>query len=297
MKRSVEIVTIVMDGTSLAQRIRQHIAKDVAESKTTPRLRIIRVGDDAASARYVRLKCRSAQQVGIVADEHWLPGNIGTEQVAAAIRWANEDASIDGVMVQLPLPPTLDLPAILREIDPTKDVDGLTSANLGALVCRQPAWIPPTASGIMQLLHHYEVGLAGRRAVILGLDPVVTAALAALWLEAGAIVSWSKDLPSPADPAPINDADVVLVALDRPQAMGAAWIKSGAAVIDTGNHRLDDGQWVGDVRWDEVSTVAKAMTPVPGGVGPMTVAALLQNTWASHQRRRNGGIDDVGTPS
>ncbi len=271
-----------MDGKAVATRLRQELSDQLASLATSPRLVLIGVGDDADSKRYVRQKRKMAQQVGISSEERWLPKGEVSDNVEAAVLEACKDPCVDGVLVQLPLPAHLDSRAVLDCITPEKDVDGLTSISLAGLAMGQFCYLPAAVAGIAHLLAHYGISARGKRAVVLGMDRFLSWPMA-IWLGLqGALVSLLPDAVSESKEV-CREADIIVVALGRPEVVGARWVKPGSVVIDTGQHRRG-GELVGDVRLEEVMGQAAWITPVPGGVGPMIVAGLLKNTWAAHQR-------------
>lgn len=280
-------MTMVMDGKLVANRVLDEVRSQVeaaaAEGRRPPRLVVVRVGDDPASEVYVRGKRRSARRVGITAEERWLPATASQAEVERQVAGLAADREVDGILVQLPLPGGLDPEAVLAQIPAEKDVDGLTEPNLGALVAGRPRFAPCTPRGVMRLLEHYQVPLAGRRAVVVGRSRLVGLPTALLLNQANASVTVvHRSTPEPW--AVAREADVLVVAAGHAGLVDETWVKPGAAVVDVGIHRLPAGL-VGDVRFDAVSERAGLITPVPGGVGPLTVAMLLDNTVLAHRRR------------
>jgi methylenetetrahydrofolate dehydrogenase (NADP+)/methenyltetrahydrofolate cyclohydrolase len=284
-----------IDGRALATIVRGEVAQKVArlaDKDVVPGLVVILAGDDPASQVYVRSKERMASKVGISARTIRLPSDVDEGTLRAHITSLNEDPSVDGILVQLPLPAHLggDLEAeILDGIHPEKDVDGLHPLNLGRLLAGQNGFVACTPSGCMRMLSSANVECAGKRAVVIGRSTIVGKPIAQLLLQANATVtmchSRTVDLP-----ARVREADIVIAAVGRPEFVKRDWIKPGAAVIDVGINRLADGRLVGDVAFNEVMEVAGCVSPVPGGVGPMTIAYLLHNVTLSAERRaaRNG---------
>jgi len=269
----------VLDGKAIAQQVRAESAAQVRALKErgiTPGLAVVLVGDDPGSQIYVRNKTRACQEVGITALDHRLPASTTKEELLALIGRLNRDPQIHGVLVQLPLPPGLDAGPILATLDPAKDVDGLLSENVGALWLGRPRFVPCTPLGIMRLLKEAGTPVAGAQAVVIGRSNLVGRPVAGLLLAADATVtvchSRTRDLP-----AVVGRADIVVAAIGRPEAIRGEWIKPGATVIDVGINRLADGKIVGDVEFAAARSRAAAITPVPGGVGPMTIAMLLHN--------------------
>jgi methylenetetrahydrofolate dehydrogenase (NADP+)/methenyltetrahydrofolate cyclohydrolase len=277
----------LIDGRVVAGTMRAELAVRIATLAFRPRLAVVLVGDDPASAVYVRNKDRAAQSVGIEARTIRLPAATGQAELMAVVAGLNADPGIDGILVQLPLPSGLDTQAVIQSIDPAKDVDGLTPANAGLLALGQPALVACTPLGVMKLLAHAGVALRGARAVVLGRSVLVGKPVAALLTAADATVtiahSRTRDLE-----AECRRADVLVAAVGRPEMVRGSWIAEGCVVIDVGINRLADGRLVGDVAFDECAARARAITPVPGGVGPMTIACLLENTLTASTTRRSG---------
>jgi methylenetetrahydrofolate dehydrogenase (NADP+)/methenyltetrahydrofolate cyclohydrolase len=235
------------------------------------------VGDDPASQVYVRNKTRACEETGIRSEQHHLPADAPEKALQKRIRALNVDPAVHGILVQLPLPKQIDAERVLAAVSPAKDVDGFHAQNLGALVQGRPGFVPGTPAGILRLLEHARVPLAGSRAVIVGRSTIVGKPLALLLLQKDATVtichSKTKDLA-----ATTRQADILVVAVGRARLVTADMVKPGACVIDVGVNRLADNKIAGDVDFGAVKEVAGAITPVPGGVGPMTVAMLLVNT-------------------
>lgn len=284
----------IIDGRALARTLRAQIARDataLAARGVTPGLRVVLAGDDPASAIYVRLKARMAAKVGIDAETLRLPATVTAAELLAVITRLNGDPAVHGILVQLPLPPSIsaaEAATILQAVDPRKDVDGLHPQNLGALLAGTPSFVACTPSGVMRMLRAADVPLAGKRAVVLGRSTIVGKPMSQLLLAADATVttchSRTRDTA-----AIVREADVVIAAVGRPGLVRGDWIKPGAAVIDVGVNRLPDGSLCGDVAFDEVREVAGHLSPVPGGVGPMTVASLLQNVCRAAEQRLGEG--------
>ena len=267
----------IIDGKAVAQRVRARVAEEVAGLGRKPGLATILVGDDPASAVYVRMKREDSAEVGIESFHHEPGGDVSAGELAALIQSLNADDRIHGILLQLPLPAALDQDDFISLIDPGKDVDGLTTANAGLLMHARPeALVPCTPAGVMELLADAGVDLSGARAVVLGRSILVGKPLAQLLLAANATVtqchSRTRDLP-----AVCREADVLIAAVGSARLVTADMVREGAVVIDVGTNRTDDGL-VGDVDFDAVKERAGAITPVPGGVGPMTRAMLLVNT-------------------
>jgi methylenetetrahydrofolate dehydrogenase (NADP+)/methenyltetrahydrofolate cyclohydrolase len=245
---------------------------------------VVLVGDDPASVVYTRNKEKQAREVGIRGDLIRLPASTTEEELLAVIARLSADDAVDGILVQLPLPPQIDEHAVLDAIDPRKDVDGFHPMNVGLLSSGRPALVPCTPSGCMRLLRDAGVDLAGKRAVVVGRSNIVGKPMAALLLAANATVtmahSRTRDLA-----AVCREADVLVVAVGRAELVRGDWVKPGAVVIDVGMNRREDGTLVGDVAYAEAAERASWITPVPGGVGPMTIACLLANTVRAAEAR------------
>ncbi len=279
------MTAMIIDGRAVAAGLRTALGERIATLDFRPGLAVVLVGDDPASAVYVRNKDRAAQAVGIAARTIRLPADTSQADLLKVVEALNVDPEIDGILVQLPLPKGLDSAAIILAIDPAKDVDGLTPTNAGLLVAGQAALVPCTPLGVMKLLGHAGISLSGARAVVLGRSVLVGKPVAALLLAADATVTIAHSRTRNLE-AECRRADVLVAAVGRPEMVRADWIAPGAVVIDVGINRLADGRLVGDVAFDECAKIARAITPVPGGVGPMTIACLLENTLTAALRRR-----------
>ena len=279
----------IIDGKAIAAEIRGEIKvvidQRLSSGKSKPGLATVLVGENPASQVYVRNKHKACAEVGIVSFPNELPADATQEEVESLVRELNQNPAINGILVQLPLPKHLDEEKILASIDLTKDVDGFHPVNIGRLAQkgREPMFTPCTPTGCMVLLEKAGAKIAGSNAVVLGRSNIVGMPLALLMLKANATVtlahSHTKNLPELC-----READILLVAIGQPEFVKKDWVKDGAIVIDVGINQVDDPtakrgyRLVGDVAFDEVSEVAAAITPVPGGVGPMTIAILLRNT-------------------
>lgn len=276
----------ILDGRLIAQAVRAEVAAAARGLAQPPGLAVVLVGEDPASQIYVKSKTRACHEVGIATFDHRLPATTSAEQLIALLKQLNEDPRVHGVLVQLPLPAGLDATTILAALDPRKDVDGLLAENVGQLWLGRPRFVPCTPLGVMRLLKESGAKLAGAKAVVVGRSNLVGRPLAGLLLSANATVtichSQTRDLPEQ-----VRAADIVIAALGRPQAIPGDWIKPGAVVIDVGINRLADGRVVGDVDFASASQNAAALTPVPGGVGPLTIAMLLANTVLAAQLTSN----------
>lgn len=276
----------MLNGREVAASVKQEVAAAVGKLDYRPGLATILVGDDPASHTYVRGKRRDAEEVGINSIHHELPASVAQADLTSLVEQLNADDSVDGILVQLPLPGDLDGEGTVESIDPAKDVDGLHPFNLGKLMLGQPGLRPCTPSGVMRILDHYEIETAGTRAVIVGRSFLVGRPLAMILSEKGADSTVSVAHSRTSDLAAVTrEADIVIAAAGSPGLIGASHVRPGATVIDVGVNRTDDGL-VGDVDFDAVAEVAGAITPVPGGVGPMTRAMLLSNTLRAAESHR-----------
>ncbi len=282
----------LIDGAGIAARLRERLGQSVAHTRAdhgfVPGLSVIIVGEDPASQVYVRNKVKHAVEAGFNSREHRLPAETSERSIIALIEALNADDAVDGILVQLPLPQGLDPARILAAIDPSKDVDGLHVVNAGKLMSGRDGLVPCTPLGCMLLLRQSLGELAGRTAVVLGRSALVGKPMAMLLLAADCTVtiahSRTQDVPRLC-----RSADILVAAIGRPAMVRGDWIRQGATVIDVGinrAHRGDKSTLVGDVDFEEASRVAGAITPVPGGVGPMTVACLLANTLKAAYARR-----------
>ena len=277
----------LIDGTAIAASFRAKAAESAARCLAAgrrPGLAVILVGDSAASRVYVRNKIKTCEQAGFHSVSDEFPGDLPERQLLARIAELNADPAIDGILVQLPLPAHIDSRKVIEAIDPAKDVDGLTLVNAGALMAGAPRLVPCTPLGVMKLLEHTGVALRGAQAVIVGASNLVGKPQLHLLLQAGATVticnSKTRDLSAHA-----RGADVLVVAVGRAAMITGDMIKPGAVVIDVGINRLETGKLSGDVEFSSARQVAGWITPVPGGVGPMTIAMLLENTVAIARKR------------
>jgi methylenetetrahydrofolate dehydrogenase (NADP+)/methenyltetrahydrofolate cyclohydrolase len=264
-----------MDGKALAERVRKEVAGEVAALGRPVGLATVLVGDDPASAVYVRSKQKACREVGIEPFDHNLSPDTSQEDLLALVEQLNEDDAVTGILVQLPLPEQIDEDHIIRSINPIKDVDGFHPFNAGHLFQGSPTFVAATPAGIMEILREYQIELKGARAVVIGRSNIVGKPMALLLLAEHATVtichSRTQDLS-----AVVREADVIVAAAGHPQTVTADMVREGATVVDVGINRTDDGL-VGDVAQD-VREKAGLLTPVPGGVGPMTIASLLRNT-------------------
>ena len=276
----------IIDGNALAKKIRLEIASRTAalvKKGIKPGLAVLLVGDDPASQVYVRNKVKACEEAGMHSLLERLPADLTEDALLKRIHELNLDSSIHGILVQLPLPKHLNSHIVIESIAPEKDVDGFHVANAGALMIGAPIFRPCTPYGCMKMLESIDYPIRGARAVIVGASNIVGKPMAMLLLQAGATVticnSKTKDLS-----AHTKEADILVVATGRPKMITAEMVKPGAVVIDVGINRMDDGKLCGDVDFESVKTVASAITPVPGGVGPMTITMLLLNTLEAAER-------------
>jgi methylenetetrahydrofolate dehydrogenase (NADP+)/methenyltetrahydrofolate cyclohydrolase len=264
-----------MDGKALAEKVRAEVAEEIAGMDRPVGLATVLVGEDPASAIYVRNKQKACREVGIEPIDHQLSADTSENDLVALVEQLNADDAVTGILVQLPLPAQIDEDRIIRSISPIKDVDGFHPFSAGHLFQGTPTFVAATPAGIMEILRTYEVGLVSARAVVIGRSNIVGKPMAILLLAEHATVtichSRTRDLP-----AVVREADVVVAAVGRPSTVTADMIRAGATVVDVGINRTEDGL-VGDVAAD-VGDKAGLLTPVPGGVGPMTIASLLRNT-------------------
>ena len=287
----------IINGNAIAKQVRAEVAEGVAALKAStgvqPGLAVALVGDDPASAVYVRNKGRAAEEAGIYAETYRLPQETGQDEVVTLVRQLNGDDRFHGILVQLPLPPQVDEEAVLHIIDPGKDVDGLHPFNLGRLAAGSPAFVPCTPAGVQEMLVRTGHDPAGKHVVVCGRSNIVGKPVSLLLLQkaAGANATVTVCHTGTRDLRAITrQGDILIAAAGRPEFITADMVKEGAVVIDVGINRVDDAtrergyRLTGDVDFEPVSAVASAITPVPGGVGPMTIAMLLRNTLQSAQR-------------
>lgn len=278
----------LIDGKAIAQKVRAEVLVDARAFEDTygrkPGLHVVLVGDDPASAVYVRNKEIAAKTANIAGAVHRMPGDASEAAVLGRVRELNQQADVDGILVQFPVPAQVSQAAILRTIDPDKDVDGLHASNVGRLWSGQPGLVACTPSGCMRLLEESGVEIAGKRAIVVGRSNLVGKPAAALLLERNATVtlahSRTVDLAERC-----READIVIAAVGRPKMIDGSQLKPGAVVIDVGMNRDEDGKLCGDVDFASALSVVSKITPVPGGVGPMTIAMLLKNTLQAARAR------------
>jgi methylenetetrahydrofolate dehydrogenase (NADP+)/methenyltetrahydrofolate cyclohydrolase len=277
---------VILDGTACASDLLRDVASRVGrcrERGVAPGLGVVLVGDDPASAVYVRNKSKRAAEVGIETFDHRLPSTTSTDQLLALVRTLGEDPKVDGILVQLPLPKGVDAEKVLLAIAPAKDVDGFHPDNLGRLMIGQPRFVPCTPQGCMILLRRGNVEIAGKRALVIGRSTIVGKPMAQLLLQADATVTMAHSR-TPALAEEVARAEILVVAIGRAGLVRAQWVRPGAAVIDVGMNRGADGKLCGDVD-PAARERAGVITPVPGGVGPMTIACLMANVVTAAERR------------
>ena len=282
----MDSTTTIIDGKAVAAALEvstRAAVTELAARGVTPGLAVVLVGDDPASQSYVTMKERDCERVGIRSFDARLPASTTQDELEAIVDAFNRDPAVHGILVQLPLPAHLDAESVIERISPEKDVDGFHPISIGRLVRGLPAFHACTPEGVMELLRAYRIDPAGKRAVVVGRSVIVGKPMALLLMEANATVtvchSRTADLP-----AVCREADILVAAIGRPQMIDERYVKPGAVVIDVGITRVD-GKLVGDVAFDRVLPIASAITPVPGGVGPMTRALLLKNTVAAARAR------------
>jgi methylenetetrahydrofolate dehydrogenase (NADP+)/methenyltetrahydrofolate cyclohydrolase len=278
----------LIDGKTLANKVQTSVADEVEnlkqEKNIVPGLAVILVGDDPASHAYVNMKAKACEKVGFYSITHNMPDTISQDEIIATIEMINANPRIDGILVQLPLPKHIDTDKILEVIDPKKDVDGFHAYNVGRLVSGLESFIPCTPLGVMKMFEEYEIDLEGKDVCVVGASNIVGKPMASLLLNANATVTvthiYTKDLK-----AHTSRADIIVVGVGVPGLIKEDMVKEGAVVIDIGINRLENGSLVGDVDFKNVARKCSYITPVPGGVGPMTIAMLLANTLKSAKQR------------
>jgi|TARA_Y100000389_G_scaffold5943_1_gene5736 methylenetetrahydrofolate dehydrogenase (NADP+)/methenyltetrahydrofolate cyclohydrolase len=273
----------IIDGKEIAKNLRSKIAEEVSTFERPPGLAVILVGEDPASAVYVRNKELACKQAGFFSDKIIKSENITEEQLLEEVERLNNNPQIDGILVQLPLPKHIDANKVIEHISPLKDVDGFHSENIGKLMQNKSHLRPCTPKGVMTMLESIDCQIEGMNCVVIGASNIVGRPMAMELLNARGTVticnSKTKDLPGK-----VREADIVVVGVGIPKMVKGDWVKEGAVVIDVGINRLEDGSLVGDVDYDAIKDTAGAITPVPGGVGPMTIATLLENTLIAYKQ-------------
>jgi methylenetetrahydrofolate dehydrogenase (NADP+) / methenyltetrahydrofolate cyclohydrolase len=276
----------LLDGKSLAAQLRAGVKDRVArlaQRGIRPGLAVILAGDDPASKVYVRNKVRACEESGVASSLFEFPASVSEMQLLSSVASLNRDPAVHGILVQLPLPKQVNAARVLAAVSPAKDVDGFHESNLGALLAGQPRVVPCTPAGVMRLLEHAGIELAGRRAVVIGRSTIVGKPLSLLLLQKDATVTICHSKTAGLEKL-ASQADILVAAIGRAKLVGAAMVKPGACVIDVGVNRLADGSLAGDVDFAAVKNIAGWITPVPGGVGPMTIAMLLENCLLAAER-------------
>lgn len=281
------MTAVVLDGRALAARVRARVRDEARAAGIVPSLAVVIVGEDPASRLYVRNKTRAAAEAGFREQTIALSADTSEAALLSVVRRLNDDPGVDGILVQLPLPPQIRAQAVIEAIDPAKDVDGFHPLNAGRLAIGRPGLVPCTPKGVMTMLREAGVAVAGARAVVLGRSTIVGRPMAALLTLADATVtlahSRTRDLAGEC-----RRAEILIAAVGRAELVRGDWVSPGAVVIDVGINRTVEGRLVGDVAFAEVSPHAGWISPVPGGVGPMTIASLLENTLVAALARRGG---------
>ena len=281
---------MIIDGKQIAQQrkeiMREQVAAYTQQYGRQPALDVIIVGEDPASMSYVRSKRKAAEYCGIGGELIQLPATVSQDELLQVIRACNEKETVDGLLVQLPLPKHTDVQTVIEAIDPAKDVDGFHPSNVAALWLNEPAVVPCTPLGIMALLDECYTSLEGKHAVVVGRSNIVGKPIAKLLLDRNCTVTIAHSRTADLG-AVCREADILVVAVGKPQMITGDMVKKGATVIDVGINRTEDGRLVGDVDFESVAPVAGAITPVPGGVGPMTITMLMHNTIACYLKRMN----------
>ncbi|WP_187897517.1 bifunctional methylenetetrahydrofolate dehydrogenase/methenyltetrahydrofolate cyclohydrolase FolD [Helicobacter pylori] len=284
---------VLLDGQALAYNIEKDLKNKIqiitAQTHKRPKLAVILVGKDPASITYVNMKIKACQRVGMDFDLKTLQENITEAELLSLIKDYNTDQNISGVLVQLPLPRHIDTKMILEAIDPSKDVDGFHPINIGKLCTQKESFLPATPMGVMRLLKHYHIEIKGKDVAIIGASNIIGKPLSMLMLNAGASVSvchiLTKDISFYT-----QNADIVCVGVGKPNLIKASMLKKGAVVVDIGINHLNDGRIVGDVDFNNAQKVAGFITPVPKGVGPMTIVSLLENTLIAFEKQQRKGF-------
>ena len=283
--------TRIIDGNAIARELRAGLIRRVAAlaaKGVRPGLAVLQAGNHPASKVYVRNKMKACGEVGLYSEHIELPADADESTLLERIRTLNRDSRIHGILVQLPLPTGLSAERVVDALAPAKDVDGFHPMNMGLLAAGSPRFVPCTPLGVMKLIEHEEIGVQGRHAVVVGRSNIVGKPMALLLLQKDATVTICNSR-TPVLGAMTSQADILVVAAGRPKLVTAGMVKPGAVVIDVGINRLADGKLVGDVDFQSVLGTASCITPVPGGVGPMTIAMLLENTVMSAERASASG--------
>lgn len=282
------MVAKLLDGKQIAKDYRQGLKEQVEELKTkgyTPKLSVIIIGNDGASLSYVKSKKKAAEKIGMISEIIHLDEDTSEQDVLSELERLNNDDSVSGILVQVPLPEQVSEQKVLEAINPEKDVDGFHPSNIGKLYINEQTFVPCTPLGIMEILKHADIDIEGKNAVVIGRSHIVGQPVSKLLLQQNATVtilhSRSKDMASF-----VKDADIVVSAVGKPELVTKDMVKEGAVIIDVGNTPDENGKLKGDVDFEEVKEVAGAITPVPGGVGPLTITMVLNNTLLAEKMRR-----------
>lgn len=282
------MVAKLLDGKQIAKDYRQGLKEQVEELKTkgyTPKLSVIIVGNDGASLSYVKSKKKAAEKIGMISEIIHLDEDTSEQDVLSELERLNNDDSVSGILVQVPLPEQVSEQKVLEAITPEKDVDGFHPSNIGKLYIDEQTFVPCTPLGIMEILKHADIDIEGKNAVVIGRSHIVGQPVSKLLLQQNATVtilhSRSKDMASF-----VKDADIVVSAVGKPELVTKDMVKEGAVIVDVGNTPDENGKLKGDVDFEEVQEVAGAITPVPGGVGPLTITMVLNNTLLAEKMRR-----------
>ncbi|MFC7684757.1 bifunctional methylenetetrahydrofolate dehydrogenase/methenyltetrahydrofolate cyclohydrolase FolD [Ureibacillus sp. GCM10028918] len=278
---------MIINGKEIGQEIRKSVAEEVAKLKdqgVTPGLAVILVGDNPASQTYVRNKQKSCEAIGIYSELIKLPNEVSEDELLEQIRSLNNSESIHGILVQLPLPKHINEDKVIATISPEKDVDGFSPVSVGKMMLGQETYLPCTPYGVMKLLEYTQVDIAGKHAVIVGRSHIVGKPMGQLLLQKDATVTYTHS-KTPDLPSITKQADIIVAAVGRPNFITKEHVKPGAVVIDVGINRDENNKLIGDVHFAEVEQIASHITPVPGGVGPMTITMLLYNTVQSAQKK------------
>lgn len=273
-------MAVLLNGKSLAEKIREELKSEVTKLSVQgikPGISVLLIGDNPASQIYVRNKKKAAEEVGIISNVYNLEKNVSEQDVLRLLDELNRDSSVHGILIQLPLPPHLNEEKLLFQIDPRKDVDGFHPENMGLLLKGRPRFEPCTPLGVIRILEHYNIKIEGRDAVVVGRSNIVGKPVAIMLMRRNATVTICHTRTHNLNEK-TSRADILVVAAGKPKAIRGEWVKEGAVVIDVGINRLDDGKLCGDVDFNSALKRAQYITPVPGGVGPMTIAMLLSNT-------------------
>jgi methylenetetrahydrofolate dehydrogenase (NADP+)/methenyltetrahydrofolate cyclohydrolase len=296
-KKEASATARIIDGKAVARRlrdsIRRHVEVLIEDHKIMPGLAVVLVGDDPASAIYVNNKEKAAAAVGIRSFVHRLPKKTSQDELVKLIQQLNKDKKVHGILVQMPLPKQIDSATVLKALDPAKDVDGLHVENMGRLMAGMPGLVPCTPMGCIALIKTVEQNLTGLHAVVIGRSHLVGKPVAQLLLKENCTVTMCHSRTHNIQHL-AREADIIVAAVGKPELVKADWVKPGAIVIDVGINRTDSGKLLGDVAFEDVSKVAGFITPVPGGVGPMTIACLLGNTIAAACRQNELTVPHIG---